>query len=432
MVVSPPLARRFSRGTEMTDYYDALETRSPAEREAAQFAQLRAILAEAAASAPAVLERLGASPEMITDRAALAGLPVLRKSELTALQAASPPFAGLTTKPAAAFRHVFMSPGPIFEPGGDARDWWRFARCLWAAGLRAGDVMHNSFAYHLTPAGMMFENGARAIGAAVVPGGVGATEQQAQAIASIRPTGYAGTPDFLKVLLDKGAELGLDMRSITKAMVGGGALFPSLRQEYAERGVAVLQCYATADVGLIAYETADPSGAPNPGMVLDEHVILEIVRPGGTDPLPDGEVGEVVLTVLNPDYPLIRFGTGDLSAVLAEPSPCGRTAKRIKGWMGRADQRTKIKGMFVDAPQLDALLKRHGELSRARLIVSRDGAQDVFTVKCETSAPSDALSSAVAASVADLMKIRGAVELVAPGALPNDGKMIEDARDYEG
>lgn len=415
----------------MTEFYDALESRSAADREAAQFERLRTVLTQAIAASPTIAERLAdVDIAALRDRSALAALPVLRKSELSELQKTSPPFGGLTTKPASAFRHVFMSPGPIFEPGGDDLDWWGFARVLHAAGFRSGDIVHNCFAYHLTPAGMMFENGARAIGCAVVPGGVGQTEQQAAAIAQLRPTAYVGTPDFLKALLEKGAEAGLDMSSIRRAMVSGGALFPSLRQDYAERGILCTQCYATADLGAIAYETTAPDGSVNPGMVVEENVILEIVRPGGVDPLPPGEVGEVVATSLNPDYPLLRFGTGDLSAVLDAPSPCGRTGMRIKGWMGRADQRTKIKGMFVDAPHVAEVIKRHPEIAKARVVVSRDGDQDVFVIKCETSSDEGALAEKIAASVVDVFKLRGAVEMAPIGSLPNDGKAIEDARDY--
>lgn len=407
----------------MTEHYDRLETRSADERAGSQFARLREILTRVAPVRPSLS---GVSPAAVTDAAALARLPVLRKSDLTALQQEKPPFGGLTTKPAGEFRHIFMSPGPIFEPGSDAFDWWRFARALHAAGLRKGDIVQNCFAYHLTPAGMMFDSGARALGCAVIPGGVGATEQQAAAMAALRPTGYAGTPDYLKVILDKGAEAGLDLSSVRCALVSGGALFPSLRQEYADRGVSCVQCYGTADLGLVAYESPAMEG-----MIVDEGVILEIVRPGTGEPVPAGEVGEVVVTTLNPDYPLIRFATGDLSAVMAGQSPCGRTNLRIKGWMGRADQRTKIKGMFVDAPQVDELVKRHPEIARARLVVSRQGEQDVFVVKAESTARDYGLSARVAESAAAVFKLKGAVELLDPGALPNDGKVIEDARDYD-
>ncbi|MEO1505870.1 MAG: AMP-binding protein [Pseudomonadota bacterium] len=410
----------------MADHYDRLETQSDYVRSAFQFEKLRELLGAIAGRAPG-LDNV-AIPS-VTDRAALAQLPILRKSALTDLQAANPPFGGLTTKPPSEFDHIFMSPGPIFEPGSMAPDWWRFARAFHALGVRKGDVLQNCFAYHLTPAGMMMESGARALGCTVVPGGIGATEQQAQAMSITRATGYAGTPDYLKVILEKGDELGLDLRSVSMALVSGGALFPSLRQDYADRGILCLQCYATADLGLIAYET-QRDGEPLEGMIVDEGVILEIVRPGTGDPVADGEVGEVVVTSLNPDYPLIRFATGDLSAVLPGESACGRTGLRIKGWMGRADQRTKIKGMFVDTPQVDAVVKRHPEIAKARVVVAREGEQDVFVVKVESDAADPEFTSQVSETVASVFKVRGQVEAVASGALPNDGKVIEDTREY--
>ncbi len=416
----------------MTEYFDSDETLSPEIRAKRQFQKLRDILRLMRSAAPFAWERLGASdPVDVADAAALARLPVLRKSELSGLQAERPPFGGLTTRPAGEFAHVFMSPGPIFEPGGAEPDWWRFARALYALGLRRGDIVHNCFAYHLTPAGQMFDSAARALGCAVTPGGVGATEQQVAALATVRPTGYAGTPDYLKALLEKADAAGVDASSLRFALVSGGALFPSLRQAYAERGIRCLQCYGTADLGLVAYETVGPDAEPCPGMVLDEGVIVEIVRPGTGDPVPDGDVGELVVTVLNRDYPLIRFATGDLSAVLEGPSPCGRTGRRIKGWMGRADQRTKIKGMFVDPAQVDAVVKRHPEIVRARVVVTRAGDADQFEVRCETSATDASLADRIAESVAAEFKLKGAVVLAQPGALPNDGKVIEDARDYE-
>ncbi|MEO1292159.1 MAG: AMP-binding protein [Pseudomonadota bacterium] len=415
-----------------TQHYDALETRSADERTTDQFARLRSQLEAARSIAPGITARLdGVDLSGVTDRTALAALPVLRKSELNALQTANPPFGGLTTKSPHHFKHIFMSPGPIFEPGSDAPDWWRFARAFFAAGVRRDDVLHNCFAYHLTPAGAMFESGARALGCAVVPGGIGNTEQQAAAIAAIRPAAYGGTPDYLKVILDKGAEAGLDLSSIKAALVSGGALFPSLREEYANRGISCLQCYGTADLGLVSYETRSGDGSIVPGMVVDEGVIVEIVRPGTSDPVTEGEVGEVVVTTLNPDYPLLRFATGDLSAVLAGQSPCGRTNMRIKGWMGRADQRTKIKGMFVDPMQVDAVVKRHPEIARARVTVVRVGDQDAFSVQAEASSQDPALATAVAASVVESFKLKGPVELVPLGTLPNDGKVIDDQRDYQ-
>ena len=408
------------------DYFDELETRSPEVREAALLAALPGQLAHAKAAAPAYAKILAeVDPAAVTDRAALASLPVTRKTDLMALQAASPPFGGLAAQSAAATR-LFASPGPIYEFETARPGFWRLERALFAAGFRAGDIVHNCFAYHLTPGGWMMDGALRSLGCSVVPGGVGNTEQQVQAIAHLRPGGYSGTPDFLKVLLDKGAELGLDCSSITRALVSGGALFPALRQAYAERGVAVLQCYATADLGLIAYESE-----AREGMILDEGVIVEILRPGTGDPLPEGEVGEVVVTTLNPDYPLIRFATGDLSAMLPGHSPCGRTAPRIKGWMGRADQATKVKGMFVQPAQVAAVLKRHGEIARARLVVTRAGDSDVMTLRCEVKNDGEGLASAIAASLQDACKLKGAVELVAPGSLPNDGKVIDDQRSYD-
>ena len=410
----------------MTAFYDALETRDPAAREASQFECLRAGLARALTAASGLAAHLeGHDPASIADRTALARLPVLRKTALAERQRAAPPLGGLTTVDPRALRHVFMSPGPIFEPGGDGHDWWRFGRALHAAGIGPGDLLHNCFAYHLTPAGMMVENGARAVGAAVFPGGVGNTEAQVQAAAHLRPEAWTGTPDFLKLILDKAAETGVDLSSIRKALVSGGALFPSLRRDYADRGVAVLQCYATADLGLIAYESPAMEG-----MIVDESVIVEIVRPGTGDPVAEGEVGEVVVTSLNPDYPLVRFATGDLSAILPGASPCGRTGPRIKGWMGRADQTTKVKGMFVRPEQVAEIVARHPEVAKARLTVRREGEQDAFEVAFETGTCDDAFVAALGESVQAVLKLKGAVRLVAPGALPNDGKVIDDQRQY--
>jgi phenylacetate-CoA ligase len=411
----------------MTQYFDTLETRSADEREASHFACLAEGLARAAATAPGLAAHLdGVDLAAVKDRAALARLPVLRKSDLAARQKDAPPLGGLTTVAPGALRHVFMSPGPIFEPGGDGRDWWRFGRALHAAGFRAGDLVHNCFAYHLTPAGMMVESGARAIGAAVFPGGVGNTDAQVQAATHLGPNAWTGTPDFLKVILDRALETGADLSSITKALVSGGALFPSLRQEYADRGVAVLQCYATADIGLIAYESPAQEG-----MILDEGVIVEIVRPGTGEPAPEGEVGEVVVTSLNPDYPLIRFATGDLSAVLPGQSACGRTNTRIKGWMGRADQTTKVKGMFVRPEQIAEILSRHPEAAKARLTVTRTGEQDSFEIAVESAAGGDGLAEALGATARSILKLKGPIRLVTPGSLPNDGKVIDDQRVYE-
>ncbi|MFZ5964536.1 phenylacetate--CoA ligase family protein [Thalassococcus sp. BH17M4-6] len=387
-------------------HFDALETRSSDERAAAQLAALNALLPEQGHAA-------------LDDLSGLAALPVLRKSDLVQRQTENPPFGGLPVRNAA---HVFQSPGPIYEPGGITADWWRMGRFLHACGIGPEDIVQNCFGYHLTPAGMIFESGARAVGAAVLPAGTGQTELQARAAHDIGITAYAGTPDYLKVILEKADEMGLTLK-VTRAAVGGGALFPSLRDWYTERGIACLQCYATADLGNIAYESSAMEG-----MILDEHVIVEIVTPGTGDPVSAGEVGEVVVTSLNPDYPLIRFATGDMSAVMAGTSPCGRTNTRIKGWMGRADQTTKIKGMFVRPEQVADLVARHPEVARARVVATREGEADVMTVRLETEAQD---AAPFEASVAEVLKLRGMVELVAPGALPRDGLVIEDARSYD-
>ena len=412
----------------MSRHYDALETRSPAEREESQFECLRAQLAQAIAKAPGLAAHLaGVDAASVTGRAALARLPVLRKSALAGLQKQAPPFGGLTTRPAAGFDNVFQSPGPIYEPGlSSAPDWWRLGRAVHAAGFRKGDLVHNSFAYHLTPAGHMMEAAARAVGCAVLAGGVGNTEAQVNAAADVGVTGYIGTPDFLKMMLDKAAELGRDLSRIRKALVSGGPLFPSLRQEYRDRGISCVQCYATADVGSIAYETEAMEG-----MVIDEGAIVEILRPGTGDPVPEGEVGEVVVTVLNPDYPLVRFATGDLSAVLPGASPCGRTNMRIRGWMGRADQTAKVKGMFVRPEQIAEIVGRHKEVLKARLTVSRAGEQDMMTLAIETAAPSPELAAAVRETMQAVLKLRGEVEADGPGSLPNDGKVIDDIRKFD-
>ena len=403
-------------------HFDALETRS-AEARAAWLAEELPRQVALARSLPGYAGALDAvDPEAITDRDALAALPVLRKARLGHAQGADAPFGGYTARPVQGFAHVFQSPGPIYEPGGDAPDWWRMGRFLHACGVGQGDVVQNCFGYHLTPAGMIFESGARAVGATVLPAGTGQTELQVRAAADIGCTAYAGTPDYLKAILEKADEMGETLR-IEKAAVGGGALFPSLRQYYADRGIACLQCYATADLGNIAYESAAQDG-----MIVDEHVIVEIVTPGTGDPVPDGEVGEVVVTTLNRDYPLIRFATGDLSAVMPGESPCGRTNMRIRGWMGRADQTTKIKGMFVRPEQVAALVARHDEIARARVVVTRADERDVMTVQIEATGGEPAVFEA---SVAEILKLRGAVEVVAPGALPRDGLVIEDKRSYD-
>ena len=406
----------------MSQHFDELETRT-AEARAAEIAERlpqQIALAQRLAGYSKSLEGIDASE--ITSAAALVDLPVLRKSYLSAAQKKAPPFGGLTPTGAAGFAHIFQSPGPIYEPGNVSGDWWRTGRFLTAAGIGAGDIVQNCFSYHLTPAGMMFENGARAVGAAVLPAGVGQTELQVQAAHDIGCTAYAGTPDYLKIILDKAEEMGLKLK-FTKAAVGGGALFPSLRAEYKDRGIMCLQSYGTADLGTIAYETSAMEG-----MIVDEGVIVEIVRPGTGDPVAAGEVGEVVVTTLNPDYPLIRFATGDMSAVMEGQSPCGRTNMRIKGWMGRADQTTKIKGMFVRPEQVAAFVAKHGEIVKARVVAKRQGEMDAMTVMVEAEGGD---AAAYAKSVAEVLKLKGEIEIVAKGSLPNDGKVIEDQRSYD-
>ncbi|UWR43029.1 phenylacetate--CoA ligase family protein [Phaeobacter inhibens] len=402
--------------------FDSLETRSADARAADLAEQLPQQIARAMA-APGYGESLrSVNAATITSPEDLAALPVLRKSDLSKAQAAHPPFGGFTVKPASGFAHIFQSPGPIYEPGGVDHDWWRMGRFLHAAGIGVGDVVQNCFGYHLTPAGMIFENGARAVGAAVLPAGTGQTELQVTAARDVGATAYAGTPDYLKVILDKADAMGVKL-GFTKAAVGGGALFPSLRQEYADRGISCLQSYATADLGNIAYESAAMEG-----MIVDEQVIVEIVTPGTGTPVAAGEVGEVVVTTLNPDYPLVRFATGDLSAVLPGDSPCGRTNMRIKGWMGRADQTTKIKGMFVRPEQVAALVDKHDEIIKARVIASRDGEMDAMTVQIEAQNGDEI---AFSRSVVEVLKLKGRVEVVAPGVLPKDGLVIEDQRSYD-
>ncbi len=406
------------------DYYDDLETREPQAREDTLFAALPAQVAHARDHAPHYAAALaGVDPAAVTDRAVLAALPVTRKSDLMALQKALPPFGGLNAAAPGALGRLFQSPGPIYDPEGRDDDYWRTSRALFAAGFRPGDIVHNTFAYHLTPGGFIMDGGARALGCAVIPAGVGNTEQQLQVIADLRPTAYAGTPSFLATLLEKAAAADIDVSSITKALVSGEALPASLRAGLGERGVAVFQCYATADLGLIAYESQAAEG-----LIVDEGVIVEVVRPGTGDPVPEGEVGEVVVTTFSPDYPLIRFATGDLSAVLAGTSPCGRTNMRLKGWMGRADQTTKVKGMFVHPSQVAEVVRRHPEVARARLVVDREDDNDVMTLFCEGRTDQPGLADAIAASVHSVCKLRGRVVFAAPGALPNDGKVIDDVR----
>lgn len=413
----------------MFAHFDRLETRAPQSRDAAAFRTLRAMLGIARNRAPALRAQIkSVDLAKLNSAAALAAVPVIRKADLMRLQKEAGPFGGLAATKPGHLRRLLVSPGPIFEPEGVGKDWWGAARALFAAGLRKGDIVHNSFSYHLTPGAHIMESGCAAIGAAVIPGGVGQTEQQVEAIEALRPNFYAGTPDFLKVLLDKGKELGRDVSSIKRALVSGAALPPSLRQELLERGVVVRQCFATADLGVIAYECDDEAGAPLPGMVVNEGLILEIVRPGAGEPVAEGEVGEIVVTRLNADYPLLRFATGDLTKQLSGPSPCGRTNMRIAGWMGRADQTTKVKGMFVHPSQIAEIGKRHPELGKLRLIVTRDREQDAMTLRAETKKRGDSLVAAVAESLQALTKLRGKVELIEPGKLPDDGKVIADER----
>jgi len=400
----------------MAQYFDEQETRSADQRLAEQSALLRERLT-AITVAPAGWRQVAAQIQTPAD---LPSLPVLRKSDLSEWQKARPPFGGIAVGNVA---HVFQSPGPIYEPGGVSHDWWRMGRFLHAAGIGRGDIVQNCFSYHMTPAGMIFENGARAVGATVFPAGTGQTELQVRAAFDLGITAYAGTPDYLKIILDKAVEMGVDLSKITRAAVGGGALFPSLRQEYADRGIHCLQCYATADLGNIAYESNAMEG-----MIVDEGVIVEIVTPGTGDPVALGDVGEVVVTSLNPDYPLIRFATGDLSAFLPGPSPCGRTNMRIKGWMGRADQTTKIKGMFVRPEQVAAFVAKHPEIMKARVIATREGERDVMTVAVETDAT---VGRIFEASVFETLKLRGTVIIYPKGSLPNDGKVIDDQRSYD-
>jgi phenylacetate-CoA ligase len=407
----------------MTEHYDALETRQPAQREADLFARLPDVLRRAMA-APAYAERLGRiDPSDITSRAALARLPLLRKSDLPALHKAALPFGGLVAGPAGSFGRLFTSPGPIFEPEPVHADPWRGARALFAAGFRPSDVVLNTFSYHLTPGGFIFDASARALGCAVIPAGPGNTEAQLELIEAYRPIGYSGTPDFLKILLDAAASAGRDVSSIKRALVSGAAFPRSLQDEMHARGIEAYQAFGTADLGLIAFETS-----ARDGMVVNEDLIMEIVRPGTGDPVPEGEIGEIVVTSLDLQHPWIRLALGDLTAALPGLSPCGRSNMRIKGWMGRADQTTKVKGMFVRPEQIAEISKRHPELERLRLVVSRDGETDAMTLRAECGAPSEALRSEIAATLRAITKLQGSVDLVAPGSLPKDGKVIADER----
>ncbi|MBI1776542.1 MAG: AMP-binding protein [Proteobacteria bacterium] len=406
------------------DYFDELETHDPALRERRLFDLLPQQIRLAKEKAEGVAKLLrDVTPSDITSYAALARLPVIRKSELIERQRQALPFGGLNATPVKELARIYASPGPIYDAEGRGPDYWRMARALYAAGVREGELVHNCFAYHFTPAGMMIETGAEALGCPVFPGGVGNTELQVKAIADLRPAVYAGTPSFLRVIVDKAKEMGADISSLKKAVVGGEALPASLRGQLAGHGISVLQLYGTADLGLVAYESP-----AREGMILDEWLIVEIVRPGTGDPVAEGEVGEIVVTTLNPDYPLIRFATGDLSAFLAGQSPCGRTNRRIKGWMGRADQTTKVKGMFVHPAQVAELLRRHPNITKARLVVDRLQQADVMTLHCECAQPDSDLAAAISQSIEAVCKLKGEVMLVVPGSLANDGKVIDDVR----
>jgi len=405
--------------------------RAPKQREAALLAALPKLLAHAKRRAAGFARILAdVEPAKIRSRKALAALPVTRKSDLAGLQARERPLGGLNATPVAKLAKIFMSPGPIYEPEGRGRNWWRSARALYAGGFRAGDLVANTFAYHFTPAGSMLESGALAIGCTVLPAGTGQTEMQVAAIRDLRIAAYIGTPSFLKLIVEKAAETGSDISSLKKAHVGAEYLPPALRQAMLERGIQVTQSYGSADLGLIAYESLARDGSVNPGMILDEGLLLEIVRPGTGDPVPAGEVGEVVITTFNRDYPLIRFATGDLSAVLPGASPCGRTNTRIRGWLGRADQSTKVRAMFVTAKQVSEIVRRHPEILKARLVVEGETGGERMTLRCEVRDRPGGLAEAVVASIRDLTKLRGEVELVGAGTLPNDGKVIEDLRKY--
>jgi phenylacetate-CoA ligase len=417
----------------VSDFFDPLETRNADVREAALMAALPAHVAHAQRHAPAFAALLqGVDSDLVNSRAALARLPVTRKSELQALQHTARSqggdvFGGFSTANwGAAMPHVFSSPGPIYEPEGTARDYWRMARAMFAAGFRPGELVHNCFSYHFVPAGSMMESGAHALGCTVFPGGTGQTEQQVQAMRELQPAGYIGTPSFLRIIVEKAGEMGVQLPTVRKALVSAEALPPSLRDWFVAQGIDVYQCYATADVGLIAYETA-----ARQGLVLDEGVVVEIVRPGTGDPVPDGEVGELVVTPLNSTYPLVRFGTGDLTAILPGTCPTGRSNTRIRGWMGRADQTTKVRGMFIHPKQVDTIAKRFSEVGKVRLVVSGAMANDAMALHVEVPGAPEGLQARLQDALREVTKLRGEVLLVAPGSLPNDGKVIEDARSYE-
>ncbi len=411
----------------MTEHYDSLETRDPQERQQALIRAVSKQVAKAKNKAPIYQSRLAdIDPVEITDASAIATLPITRKSELIEQQQKNRPFGGYATIAAPELSYIFASPGPIYEPGSNRHDYWRFARTLYAAGIRPGDLIQNCFSYHFTPAGSMVDSGAHALGCSVIPAGVGQSELQVQSIADLSPQAYVGTPSFLKIILDKADELGISIGSINKALVGGEALPASLRSGFVERGIRTQQCYATADLGVIAYESSAQQG-----LIIDEGVYLEIVRPGTGDPVTEGEVGEVVVTSLNPDYPLIRFATGDLSAIMAGISPCGRTNRRIKGWMGRADQTAKVRGMFIHPEQVNKVVKRHPEIIKARLVIDWVNESDQIKLQCETADDDDSLSAAIVESIRQICKLRGEVELLEADSLPNDGKVIDDIRQYD-
>jgi phenylacetate-CoA ligase len=413
------------------EHFDRLEVRSPKQREAALMRELPRLIAHAKKRAPGFARILAdVNPSTVKSRAALAEVPITRKSDLPTLQKEMPPLGGLNATPVEKLGKLFVSPGPVYDPEGRGKNWWRTARGLFAGGFRAGDRVLNSFAYHFTPAGSMLESGASAIGCTVIPSGVGQTEMQVAAIRDLKVNAFVGTPSFLKLIVEKADEMKADITSLQKAHVGAEYLPPQLRKSLGERGIRVSQTYASADLGLIAYESVMPDGTVNEGMIIDEGILLEIVRPGTGDPVAAGEVGEVVITSFNKDYPLIRFATGDLSAVLPGTSPCGRTNVRIKGWMGRADQSTKVRAMFVTPRQVNDIVRRHPEIVRARLVVTGEAGNDQMTLKCEVTARPGGLADAIVASIRDVTKLRGEVELVDQGSLPNDGKVIEDLRKY--
>jgi phenylacetate-CoA ligase len=412
-------------------HYDRLETRAPKAREKALMAALPGLIAHAKRRAPGfarILARI--DPRKVKSRDALARLPITRKSDLGALQKEMPPLGGLNATPVEKLAKLFVSPGPVYDPEGRGNDWWRTARGLFAGGFRAGDRIANAFAYHFTPAGSMLESGALALGCAVVPTGVGQTEMQVAAIRDLRLNGYVGTPSFLKLIVEKADEMKADISCLKRAQVGAEYLPPELRKKMQDRGIAVTQMYGSADLGLIAYESLGRDGKPTEGMILEEALLLEIVRAGSGDPVPPGEVGEVVITSFNKDYPLVRFATGDLSAVLAGTSPCGRTNVRIKGWMGRADQSTKVRALFVTPKQVSDIVRRHPEIARARLVISGSEGNDEMVLHCEVAGAPSGLQAAIAESIREVTKLRGEVNILPLGSLPNDGKVIEDQRKY--